>query len=200
MRDIYRLAKEHLPHLLFNENEPFFPKYIFYSVFNKGEKNISGNSKYRINFKDTRETVIEYAIYYTYDIQHLYDLEHVYVYIDKEDNVVSVVSSFHGKFFNSIFEGYPLLLNDKKAPTLYVQPGKHAMMPEVFLFQLFENYDESCNIESGIEGLHKNPLTVRYFDFNKINQDLIKNYIKEKYSFSPSILFNKEKNLNSFHY
>lgn len=151
MREENQLITKYVPKLLFDKNEPFLPKAIFYNIYHKGTDIKSKTSKYEFKFGKDSNIVIEYAIYYTYDIQHLYDLEHVFVYLNENENVEKVVSSFHGKFYKSTILEINNFYSENRI-LLYVQPGKHALMPNFKLFQLFDSFYEACNIESGNSG------------------------------------------------
>ncbi len=176
------LAKKYVPRLFFNRNEPFLPKKIFYKVYSNAINIVSNTSKYKFIFPPNSKYVIEYAIYYTYDIQHLYDLEHVFVYVDENEKINKVVSSFHGKFYNSLIPNNNVL-EDPQHPKLFVQPGKHALMPKVELFNLFEQFDTCCKEDCGIAGF----LIYNLFDdvFKKdITFDLkVEKYIRKMFTF-----------------
>ncbi len=181
------VVKKYVPKLLFCKNEPFLPKAIFYKIYKNegiGKFLKSYSSNYEIKFQQDNQFAIEYAIYYSYDIQHLYDLEHVFVYVNKDASIDKVISSFHGKFFNSKIKNIDTKI-DSNSISLYVQPGKHALMPNPILFELFEGYESCCDLRAGIDGFLIKDDFLSYFKKDK-NFDLrVVNYIKNNYSFSP---------------
>lgn len=190
----YLFAKKYMPVFMRDQKEPFDIKGIGYTVFY--EDGQSSSCRRTFHFKDFENEgifvkyMIEYAIYFDYDIQHLYDLEHVFVYVSMDGEVCAVESSFHGKFFNSILPlAKPLSFYKNTRPILYLQPGKHAIMPDESLFNLFPHYKTSCSELAGSDGL-----LIPYFLEGEIKKDedtdeKVKKYIAANYAFTPSFKF-----------
>ncbi|MCR5773246.1 MAG: hypothetical protein K6G87_18645 [Butyrivibrio sp.] len=190
----YKLANKYMPLFMKDAKEPFDIKGIGYTVFY--EDGQSSSCRRSFHFKDFEKEginvgfMIEYAIYFDFDIQHLYDLEHVFVYVGEDDKVCAVEASFHGKFFNSMLPyGEALKFYKETRPVLYMQPGKHALMPDPKLFYLFPHYETSCNELAGSDGL-----LIPYFLENDISKEKdtdvkVKTYIADNYAFTPSFVF-----------
>lgn len=191
MDDELNFVAKYVPKLFFNDNEPFLPKAISYYVYKKGADEKSKSSNYKLRFDEKSIIAIEFAIYYTYDIQHLYDLEHVFVYLNDSYEVEKVISSFHGKFYNSLINNDNIFYT-KERVKLFVQPGKHALMPTPYLFNLFEAFNSSCNTESGVDGFLINDYLSPYFKKDIEFDELLHRYINKKYSFFVSSNYNLE--------
>jgi hypothetical protein len=139
------------PILYMDRLEPFKPIRVGVSVFEAPAPSPSFDRS--IQFDTSRiRTVIEYAIYWDYDIQHIYDLEHVWVYIDHEGEIASCEASFHGRYFLSLLPDRSNLSGDKRVK-LFVQPGKHAMIPIQDFFRLLPNVESCCQSEAGVDGV-----------------------------------------------
>ena len=145
------LVQKHLPVLYMDRKEPFPLLYVGYSIFR--EAGISASTGRRIDPARKKAMIcIEYAYYYDYDIQHLYDLEHLWVYLDEQEKVCSCECSFHGMYLNAMLPGIDLLHGENKVH-MYVQPGKHAFMPDPYLFHLFIDFFDSCGQLAGKDGI-----------------------------------------------
>jgi hypothetical protein len=180
------LAIKYAPHLYFDKNEPFTIDQIGYSVIRKSQRSPSFNREILVD-KEKVDFVIEYPLYYDYDIQHMYDLEHFWVYVDYDGRVCDGEASAHGSYLNCF--RYTEKLEDETHIPIYVQPGKHALMPDGKLFKLFGDYDIACNKRAGTAGLLVNDLFKgmlikdQYIDYE------VCKYIREKFSFKPSLEF-----------
>lgn len=188
------IAKKYMPSFMKDTREPFDIKGIGYTFFYNDGKSSSCNRFFRFEeFEGEGISVsfmIEYAIYLDYDIQHLYDLEHVFVYVAEDGSVCAVESSFHGKFFNSLLScGHPLSFIDGVRPVLYMQPGKHALMPDPKLFELFPHYKTSCNNLAGSDGLLIPDFLEGEIRKETDTDEKVKAYIASKYAFTPSFEF-----------
>lgn len=175
------LAAAYVPHLRYDGAEPFAPKGIGYTIYRDATQSPSCR---RMVKPPEGGAAIEYAFYYDFDIQHLYDLEHAFVYLDGEGSMTGVEASFHGKFLNSMIEG--VLEFDGAHPVLYVQPGKHALMPAPEYFRLVIDRDTACKEAAGIGGF----LIMPMFE-DKIHTDAgldrkIEAFIRDNYSFEPT--------------
>lgn len=139
------------PILYMDRLEPFKPIRIGVTVLEAPAP--SPSSDRFIHFDTSRiRTVIEYAIYWDYDIQHIYDLEHVWIYVDHEGEIASCEASFHGRYFIGLLPDRSNLLANQRVK-LFVQPGKHAMIPIQDFFRLLPNVESCCQSEAGIDGV-----------------------------------------------
>ena len=174
------LVKRYVPHLRYDKNEPFFPEAIGYTVFR--ESGWSSSCRLFIRVKP-EETVLEYAFYYDFDIQHQYDLEHVFVKINKSGEILGVLGSFHGKFLNNLIPGETAFEGTHVIE--YVQPGKHAFMPNPHYFQLAPDRNENCNLYAGSDGLLIAPMFEGRLSTEEAFDEKVKQYIRHHFSFEP---------------
>lgn len=142
------LIHRYAPRLFFNANEPFFPRAVGWSVYEAPGR--SESFPRSIELPEGVKRVVEYAIYYDYDIQHLYDLEHVWVYVAGDGSVAECEASFHGKAFRALKQDRGNL--DGRTVSLFVQPGKHAMMYDPSLFRLHCGYYTCVGKDAGADG------------------------------------------------
>lgn len=159
-------------------HEPFHITAVGCTVFKESAK--SPTSNFHVEVTGRTATVIEYAFFWDYDIQHLYDLEHAFVYLDKENRIIDLISSFHGRFYRQSavsFEG--------QRPILYIQPGKHALMAHPEYFRLFPDFESACNTKAGADGVAV-PDFITGVSSTKEDDRLTEAYIKRKFSFAPS--------------
>lgn len=180
------LAAKYRPYLYFDKNETIPIAKIGYKLIRNSGRSPSFNrdiyiDKQKVNF------AIEYQLYYDYDIQHMYDLEHVWVYVDYNGRVYDGEASQHGGQLNC-FKLREMVEDETHIP-VYVQPGKHAMLPDGQMFKLFGNYKEVCNELAGIDGLLVNDLFKGLIYKNSHIDYLVCNYIRENLSFEPSLEF-----------
>jgi hypothetical protein len=180
------LAIKYAPHLYFDKNEPFSIDLIGYDIIR-----VSGRSK---SFErdiwidtDKVEFVIEYQLYYDFDIQHMYDLEHFWVYVGHDGSVVDGEASAHGSHMNC-FQYTRALEVDTHIP-IFIQPGKHAVMPEGKLFRLFSDVDVVCHKYAGTAGLLVTKLFQGILYKNSYIDYQVCNYIRENFSFRPTLEF-----------
>lgn len=180
----YELAGRHLPVLYMDRLEPFPLLYIGYTVFEKA--GISASAKRQIDPASHDAAVcIEYAFYYDYDIQHLYDLEHVWVYLDEKEKVCGCESSFHGMYLNAMLPGTDILHGENRVH-LYVQPGKHAFMPDPALFHLFIDFWSSCADRAGKDGILTPDVVPGMPGHSEKEDRSMERSIKERFAFVPS--------------
>lgn len=180
----YELAKRHLPILYMDRREPFPLLYIGYTVFE--QSGISASAKRQIDPAACGAAVcVEYAFYYDYDIQHLYDLEHIWVYLDEKEKVCGCESSFHGMYLNAMLPGTDILHGENRVH-LYVQPGKHAFMPNPALFHLFIDFFSSCADKAGKDGILTPDVVPGMPGHSKEEDRNMERYIKENFAFVPS--------------
>lgn len=176
-----KLARTYVPHLRYDRKEPFPLEGIGYTLFKGKEKSPSCR---RVLEAPPGGVVIEYAFYYDFDIQHLYDLEHAFVYLDGEGNITGVESSFHGKFLNSMIEGVTRF-EDNHA-VLYVQPGKHALLPAPEYFRLVIDRNRACNKDAGEAGFLIAPMFEGRLFTDARRDRKVQEFIRGKYAFEPA--------------
>lgn len=180
------LAMRYMPHFYQDEKEPFEIEAVGYSVLHASGK--SPSSSRILKLHDGATTILEYAVFFDFDIQHLYDLEHVFVYLDAGGRVVDVEASFHGWFFKSMFQDV-LKFEEQTHPVFYMQPGKHAMMPDPQLFYLYRDLYAACDELCGSGGFLVAPLFADELCTDKQRNALVGAYIKKNFSFVPTMNF-----------
>lgn len=193
MKTDREIAAQYMPELMLDENDPFAIGAVGYTVFRETKQ--SGSFPKRIIKADWEKTecVIEYAVWFDYDIQHLYELEHIWVYVDKKGRTIWVEGSFHGKYLNEvrISDGMPALGKNGRV-RVWMQPGKHAVLPDPALVKLVPGWYESCKSLAGVDGLavpeiFRGGLPV----LDKKMQEEVCRYIRKYYAFEPSMKFKK---------
>lgn len=178
------LVKRHLPVLYMDKREPFSVIYIGYTVFD--HRMPSSSSDRLIDPAAKHAAVcIEYAFYYDYDIQHLYDLEHLWIYADEKGLICGCEFSFHGMYLNAMIPGADIL-HGKNRVHMYVQPGKHAFMPDPGLFRLFIDFQEACGEKAGSGGILTPSVIPGMPKHSGEDDQKMADYIKEHFSFVPS--------------
>lgn len=187
------LAMRYMPELMLDEKEPFYIGAVGYTVFRETKR--SGSFPKRIVEADWEKTacVIEYAVWFDYDIQHLYELEHVWIYVDKSGRTVWAEGSFHGKYLNQVrlSDGMPASGENGRV-RVWLQPGKHAVLPDPTLVRLVPKWKESCRELAGADGLavpeaFRGSLPAP----DEKMQKAVRDYIREHYAFEPSLKFVK---------
>lgn len=178
------LAKKYVPHLRYDRAEPFALQGIGYTLYPDSAGSAKSPSCRRIIEPPAGGMAIEYAFYYDFDIQHLYDLEHAFVYLDRAGDIVGVESSFHGKFLNSRIPGVTEYQGSHAV--LYVQPGKHALLPAPEYFQLVIDRDTACNRNAGEAGFLISSMFEGRLFTNQERDRKVENYIRRNYAFEPS--------------
>ncbi|MDE6516453.1 MAG: hypothetical protein K2L18_01190 [Acetatifactor sp.] len=185
--NIAELARTFVPHLRYDRAEPFPIEGIGYTLYEDRGK--SPSCKRVIEVSPGGRTV-EYAFYYDFDIQHLYDLEHAFVYLDREGKVTGVESSFHGKFLNSLIEGVTEF--EEGHPVLYVQPGKHALLPAPEYFKLVIDRDTACSRNAGEAGFLISSMFEGRLSTNEELDRRIEEYIRRNHAFEPAWEFTEK--------
>lgn len=177
-------VRRYLPVLYFDKKEPFFPIAVGYTLFR--ERGISRSTGRTIDpARRNAALCMEYAYYYDYDIQHLYDLEHIWIYTDGQGAVCGCECSFHGMYLNAMLPGMDLTKGTDRVH-MYVQPGKHAFLPDPRLFPLFLDYDLCCGSLAGKDGI-LTPSVIPGMPAHSGREDeKMVSYIQKKYAFVPS--------------
>jgi hypothetical protein len=171
------------PALYLDKLEPFLPIRVGITIFENSAQSHSVNRMIHVN-REKVQFVVEYAIYWDYDIEHLYDLEHVWVYIGHQGEIVSSEASFHGHYFLSLLSDRSNITADNRVK-LFVQPGKHALMPLEEVFRLLPNVEICCNEEAGNGGLLEPEMFKGQFKLGADDDKLSETHLRT-FSFQPS--------------
>lgn len=184
----FQSVMKYAPYLMFDEKEPFSVYNIGYMIFHETGLSDSFRRIVRIH-KEKVKFAIEYQIFFYYDIQHLYELEHVWVYVGHDGNVCGCEGSYHGKYMNEMLPGGDIL-RDRTHVCLYSQPGKHALLPEKRLISLYPELELVCGELAGADGFaYPEQLYGVKIPITEDEQQMVRDYIKENYSFTPSMVF-----------
>lgn len=174
------LALRYLPRFYEDRNESIPLKNLGCTVFTEpGES----RSFPRLTLDPGKGVIVEYALYFDYDIQHLYDLEHVWVAADQDGNVTDCWSSFHGMRIRA--SGVKWFRLDGTHPVLYIQPGKHAVLPDPELFGLHSQAKICCRETAG-GGLLVPAMLADRMSTNPQRDQAIRAYIREHLTFDPA--------------
>jgi HAD superfamily hydrolase (TIGR01549 family) len=192
--DDFDLSRRFAPRLRFDNCEPFLPLVVGCTVFRSAAK--SPSSKFMIDPADG--VAIEYAIWWDWDIQHLYELEHIWVYLDVEEQLVSVKASAHGAQLEMVSDDGTLPVENGRV-TVFSEPGKHGFAPERhWLVGASERINECCGTAAGEDGiLTSNPFGAAAFgNLTLFEHRLAKRYM-QRLAFAPSYDFSKVFDLRS---
>lgn len=187
MTDLQAAAR-YLPVFCEDELEPFPVQAIGFTVFTQSGK--SPSSAWTIRLGEDTAFAVEYAVYLDFDIQHLYDLEHAFVYVGRDGAVTRVEASFHGHFYRSDING-DLQFEGGTHPLLYLQPGKHGVMPDPKYFQLYRDLTEACGTLAGADGFLVVPMFADRLHTDPETNALVRDFIREQYAFEPSLRFRR---------
>ncbi len=183
--DAMQMALKYLPCFFQNEKEPFPIRRIGYHIFL--ESGPSPSFRRTVKFEETTAFVIEYAIFWDYDIQHLYDLEHVWIYVGQDGQILQAEGSAHGWFLNmDRLGGRPL---EQTHMPIYLQPGKHAMMPYGDFSRIYPDYLIACDGEAGKMGMLVTDIFKGKIEKAPGMDARVEKYILENYRFIPSLRF-----------
>lgn len=184
------LIERYAPVFMMDKKEPFAITAIGCTIFYETKRSDSFPKRI-IEVEQETKCVIEYAIWFDYDIQHLYELEHVWVYVGEDTHVRKVEGSFHGKYLimEDLETKRPNLVN-MSHPLVFLQPGKHAVLPDARLIRIVPEWKESCMEKAGLDGVS---YPERYRGLiQEVDDELqqkVKQYIIKHYSFEPSLEF-----------
>ena len=183
-KELKMLAMRYMPIIMKDKNEPFPIRNIGITVFD-GPKDSLTIPKLKIDPGQYGcKMLIEYAVYFDYDIQHLYDLEHIWIAVRDDGTVKDCLCSFHGMVMHA--SGIPDLYRTRNGvPVLYMQPGKHAFMPDPKLFGLHVQRDTCCRELAG-GGLLIPPMLRDRMSTTPEQDERIRAYIRKHFSFTPS--------------
>jgi hypothetical protein len=179
------LALRYLPRFLADENEPFPIVAVGFSVLYKSGPSPTFNRELSLPAK--ARCVIEYAVYFDFDIQHLYDLEHVWVYVGANGELLNAESSAHGGIVNCLRLAEPP--EGGARLKLYLQPGKHAVLPRGELALLYPSHPDSCGRLAGKDGVLAPDMFGGAIVVPAGAGDAVEAYIKAKYSFVPTLRY-----------
>ncbi|NSW91112.1 MAG: hypothetical protein HPY74_10665 [Firmicutes bacterium] len=188
MNSAKEIVKKYSPYIYFDENEPFFPVKVGYSIFDKPGESKSFNRKIEFD-TDSVDFAIEYAIYWDYDIQHLYELEHVWIYIDKNEKLVDGEASFHGRYLKALLKDKSNI-EDETHMRVYSQPGKHAFFPKPEYFELIPDLRTATYERAGNSGLIVTSIFKGIYETNEDINRMVEDYLK-KFKFKPAMRFRK---------
>lgn len=180
------LAEKYLPVFYRDEKEPFCIHSIGITIYEESGNSVS--SACFLKVEGNTAFVVEYAVCFDFDIQHLYDLEHVFVYVGHEGQVLNVESSFHGCFYKSMING-DLKFRDGTHPVLYLQPGKHGIMPDPKYFYLYRELYDACGLLAGNGGFLVAPMFDTVLHTDPVTDEMVRQYIQKQYRFVPSMQF-----------
>ena len=185
----YQLARQYAPYIRFDDQEPFLPLVVGYTIFHDSGK--SPSFPRHIHLASEAATAIEYAIWWDWDIGHLYELEHVWVFINQNGDLVRSEASWHGGYNSMIDETGQIPMKDGRL-SVYSESGKHAFAPypEFFLERKPGTLLE-CGRNAGIGGVHITPLFKGIIrDRTPLNNRLVHTYLQRQ-SFTPTYHFSK---------
>lgn len=191
MQEKRELAEKYCPVFWLDENEPFELKALGYTVFAQDMRSDSFPKRHIQADWSVTEAVIEYAVWFDYDIQHLYELEHVWVHVGTDGSVQKVEGSFHGKYLNEAVLDTGGVVPDRGGrPEVYLQPGKHAVLPDPRVIRLVPQWKECCGEYAGSEGVTVPEMFDGQFaQPDEATQGMVRRYIREHYAFEPAMRF-----------
>ncbi|SIR30987.1 hypothetical protein [Halanaerobium kushneri] len=210
------IARRYAPRIFFDENEPFLPLYVGYTVV-RGEE-IDSPSFSRKLTPPKNGMTIEYAIYWDWDIGHHYDLEHLWVHVNQKGEVISFEGSAHGLYINlwpsppeleALIKAlknknrknkycpaekefnFPRIYKSGEGLLCYSQPGKHAFAPSADWYRQQQEFvTAECNQRAGqaatIGGVYGDSLLNKYRDCEELARDYLK-----RSAFNPTLNFNQ---------
>ncbi len=152
----HALALKYAPRIYFDQNEPFLPSVVGYTVFR--ENTPSPSFPRNIDLGAEVACAIEYAIWWDWDIQHLYELEHIWLYLNADGNIINAEASWHGGYNIMRDENSNLPIEDGRL-AVHSEPGKHAFAPTpAKLLERKPLTMRSCGVDAGKMGVHVPPL------------------------------------------
>ncbi len=188
MNNAKEIVKKYSLYIYFDENEPFFPVKVGYSIFDKPGESKSFNRKIEFD-TDSVSFAIEYSIYWDYDIQHLYELEHAWIYVDKNGELTDGEASFHGRYLKALLKDKSNI-EDETHMRVYSQPGKHAFLPKPEYFELIPDLRTATYERAGSSGLIVTSIFKGIYETNEDINKMVENYLK-KFKFKPAMRFKK---------
>lgn len=182
------LALKYKPVFMMDLHEPFAISAIGYTLFEQTQKSDSFPKRSVAVDEKSVAFAIEYAVWFDYDIEHLYELEHVWVYVASDGSVHHAEGSFHGKYLNIVsLDTKEVPVSNQTHLVVYLQPGKHAVLPDARMVPLIPGWKESCNTTAGQAGVLIQEMFRNQIVADDQDQNKVRNYIKKKYSFEPAM-------------
>ncbi len=191
------LAARYAPRILFDQNEPFLPLVVGYTIFRADGYSPSFPRCIGLTpvGRQPSTLAVEYAIWWDWDITHLYELEHIWTFVGAGGDVVHGEASWHGDFkgLGEWQEDGRTQLYDGTHPVAYAQPGKHAFTANVRTFHIMASHvRERCSVGAGAAGLlvtdiFKDVLT----PFKTQDNDALVQAYLEAHAFEPAFEWNK---------
>jgi hypothetical protein len=199
------LAVRYAPRILFDQNEPFLPLVVGYTIFRADGYSPSFPRCIGLTpvSRQPSAFAIEYAIWWDWDITHLYELEHVWTFVGAGGDVVHGEASWHGDFkgLGQWQDDGRTQLYDGTHPVAYAQPGKHAFTADVRTFHMIASHvRERCSVSAGAAGLlvtdiFKDALS----PFKTPDSDALVQAYLEVCAFEPAFEWNKVFQVNVDH-
>lgn len=183
------VASVYAPHMYFDENEPFFPCGIGYTVFHREGRSLSFDRDIAF-YEGGTAFVVEYAVYWDFDIEHLYDLEHVWVHVNGAGEVTECEGSFHGNYLRCLRRDRSNI--DGTHVAVYSQPGKHAFMPSAEAFDLLPllHLQAPCLALAGSGGVLVPSFLAGQVEEGEHQHALTRRYLP-RFRFTPSMRFRR---------
>ncbi len=187
----YSLAIRFAPILMFDKHEPFLPLAVGYSIIRNNIQSPSFARRIEVAEigRSAPASIIEYAIWWTWDIVHLFELEHIWLALDVNEQIIGVEASWHGNVHDMMMPDGSLPLNNGRV-MLYSEPGKHAFSPvkEISHDHIIRSR-QLCSQMAGTGGLLVTPLFEKFrFLKTRRTDQLVSSFLK-KQAFEPSFNF-----------
>lgn len=180
-------AARYAPIIFVDENEPFRPEVVGYTIFHRNGPSLSFPRTIYVD--PPTKFVIEYALWWDWDIGHLYELEHVWVYVNEKGEIINVEASWHGGYHEMSWEG--VIPMQEGHPVVYAEPGKHAMAPSPEWFQRRATETIlSCTRLAGAGGVWENVLYGMPAIKSPRADRLVRTYLRRK-AFMPTFRFTR---------
>jgi hypothetical protein len=191
------LAARYAPRILFDQNEPFLPLVVGYTIFRADGYSPSFPRCIGLTpvGRQPSAFAIEYAIWWDWDITHLYELEHVWTFVGTGGDVVHGEASWHGDFkgLGQWQDDGRTQLYDGTHPVAYAQPGKHAFTANVRTFHMMASHvRERCSVNAGAAGLLVTDIFKDVLSsFKTPDNDALAQAYLEARAFEPTFEWNK---------
>lgn len=213
------IVKNYAPKVFFDNNEPFLPLIVGYTV---ADTEMPSPSFDRSLIPPESGFIIEYAIYWDWDIGHHYDLEHLWIHVNKAGEVEAFEGSAHGLYINlwpfpptldkieyqlknkekgnrycrgKKYSNFSRIFSSGSGLIAYSQPGKHGFAPSPDWYKEAGDYVISaCTEHAGNSGLLGGIYGNRLHQGDEKKEQLASEFLKKR-SFIPSLIFEQRINL-----
>lgn len=181
-----QLAAQFAPIIHFDDNEPFRPVKVGFSVL--GRDDVSPSSPHQPTWSPRTATVIEYAIWSDWDIGHIFELEHVWVFVDTDGLVERVDGSQHGTSAEITNAVGDLPIRSGRIQ-LFAEPGKHAIAGAPTAFRATRaQMETNCNEGAGSDRFEVPELFAAQIKLTPYDRFLTRQYLQQ-HRFVPSGTF-----------